>query len=57
MKLLEDKTTNELLESVIAETAKAINEIKCAKADIEKAQSRLKFLMVLAHEMINRQKD
>jgi hypothetical protein len=57
MDVLENKTDKELLKSLLAEIAKAQNEIKCARGDIDKAQSRLAFLIVLANEMINRQKD
>jgi hypothetical protein len=57
MDVLDSKTDKQLLESLIAEIAKATNEIKCAKGDLEKAQSRIKFLLVLAHTMIERQKD
>jgi hypothetical protein len=57
MDVLDSKTDKQLLESLIAEIAKATNEIKCAKADIDKAQSRIRFLLVVAHTMIERQKD
>lgn len=57
MQILEDKTDLELLESLVAELAKAQNEIACARRDLEKAQGRQKFLLVLAHELINRQGD
>jgi hypothetical protein len=57
MDLLENKTDKQLLESLVAEIAKASAEIKCARGDIDKAQSRIKFLLVLAHELIYRQKD
>jgi len=57
MDILDSKTDKELLQSIIAEIAKATNEIKCAKADIDKTQSRLKFLLVLAHTLIERQGD
>ena len=56
MDLLKSKTDEELIKSVLAEIAKAQNEIRCAKGDIDKAQSRLGFLIVLANELINRQK-
>jgi hypothetical protein len=55
--LLSTKTDSELLQSIIAETAKANNEVSCARRDLEKAQSRLNFLIVLANKMINRQGD
>ena len=57
MDVLDNKSDKELLESLIAEIAKATNEIKCARGDIDKAQSRIKFLMVLAHTLIQRQGD
>jgi len=57
MDILNNKTDKELLQSLVAEIAKATNEIKCARGDIDKAQSRIKFLLVVAHELINRQGD
>lgn len=57
MDILDTKSDKELLQSLVAEIAKATNEIRCAKADIDKAQSRIKFLLVLAHTLIERQKD
>jgi hypothetical protein len=57
MDVLDTKSDKELLESLIAEIAKCTNEIKCARGDLEKAQGRIKFLLVLAHTMINRQGD
>lgn len=55
--LIENKTDTELLQSIVAETAKASNEIACAKRDITKATSRLNFLVVLANKMIERTGD
>jgi hypothetical protein len=57
MDVLDNKTDKELLESLVAEIAKATNEIKCARGDIDKAQSRIRFLLVLAHTLLNRQGD
>jgi hypothetical protein len=57
MDVLDNKTDKQLLESLIAEIAKATNELKCARGDLDKAQSRIKFLLVLAHTLIERQKD
>jgi len=57
MDLLDKKTDSELLQSVIAELAKAKNELSCAKADIDKINSRLSFLLVATNTLINRQKD
>ena len=57
MDVLDTKTDKQLLETLIAEIAKATNEIKCARGDIEKAPSRIKFMLVLAHTLIERQGD
>jgi hypothetical protein len=57
MDILDDKSDKELLESLVAEIAKATNEIRCARADIDKAQSRIKFTLMVAHKLIERQKD
>lgn len=55
--LISGKSSKSLLESVLAEIAKATNEIRCAKRDITKAESRLSFLTVVANELINRTGD
>lgn len=52
--ILNNKTDRELLQSIIAETAKAGNEVACAKRDLDKAQSRLSFLVVLTNKLIER---
>ena len=57
MDVLDNKSDKELLESLIAEIAKCTNELKCARGDLEKAQGRIKFLLVMAHTMIKRQGD
>jgi hypothetical protein len=57
MEVLDNKSDKDLLDSLLAEIAKARNEIKCARGDLEKAQSRLGFLVVVANELINRQGD
>jgi len=57
MDVLDTKSDKELLQSLLAEIAKARNEIKCAKGDIDKAQSRISFLIVVANELLNRQGD
>ena len=56
MQVLNTKTEKELYQSMIQEAAKARNEIKCAEADIKKANSRLSFIVVLANELLNRDK-
>jgi hypothetical protein len=57
MDLLDTKSDKELLQSLIAELAKAKNELSCAKGDIDKVNSRISFLLVAANTLINRQKD
>lgn len=57
MDILQNKSDLEISQSILAETAKATNELKCARNDIEKAQSRLSFVIALTNELINRKKD
>ena len=57
MKIVEDLTNKELSQTVLAEVAKAKNELNSAQRDLDKAQSRLGFLIVLANELINRGED
>lgn len=54
MDLLDSKTDKELLDSLVAEAAKATAEIRSAQNDIDKARSRIKFVLVLANKMIDR---
>ena len=57
MDVLDKKTDKELLTSLLAELAKAQNEVKCARSDLEKATSRMKFLIVLTNTLIERKGD
>ena len=57
MDVLDTKTDKELLDTLIPEIAKAANELRCAKRDLDKINGRLSFLLVLTHELINRKKD
>jgi hypothetical protein len=57
MDLLDSKTDKELLESLLAELAKANNEVKCARTDLDKATNRMRFLILLSNTLIERQKD
>ncbi len=52
---IDSKTDTELLRSLLAETAKATNEIRCAQGDLVKAQSRLAFTVAVVNTMIQRQ--
>lgn len=57
MKILHNKDRLELEQSLLAEIAKASNELRCATADLSKAQSRLSFCIAVANELIDRNKD
>jgi NADPH-dependent 7-cyano-7-deazaguanine reductase QueF-like protein len=57
MNIIDSKSDKQLLDSLVAEIAKATNELRCAKDDLAKAQGRIKFLLVVVHELINRKKD
>lgn len=57
MNVIDSKTPEELARSLLAEIAKARNEIQCAQADIRKAESRMAFCIVLVNALIDRPKD
>jgi hypothetical protein len=44
-----------LLDSLVAESAKALNEIRHAQDDLEKADNRLRFILAAIHNL--RQRD
>jgi hypothetical protein len=57
MEILDTKTDEELLKSLLAELAKSRNELQCAKGDIDKIASRIGFLIAVTNTLINRSKD
>ena len=57
MNILDQKTDKELEQSLLAEVAKASNELKCARQDLDKVSNRLSFLLVVINNLINRKKD
>ena len=57
MDVIQNKTTKELVQSLLAETAKALNEVNCARKDVDKARNRLTFQIALLNELINREED
>ena len=57
MDILDTKTDGELMRSILAELAKARNEMACAKGDMDKASSRISFLLAVANTIINRSKE
>lgn len=54
---LQEKTSDELLLSLIAEVAKSTNEIRCATTDLNKAANRINFSMILLNELKRREGD
>ncbi len=57
MDVLENKSNKELLQSMLAETAKCLNEVNCARKDLDKARNRLAFQIAVLNTMINREED
>ena len=55
MDVLDSKSRYELLQSLLAEIAKANNEIRCAQRDVHKALSRIQFATVLVNELMDRE--
>lgn len=54
---IDDKTDSELMRSLLAEVAKAKNELKCAREDLDKASGRLAFALLLINTLIERDSD
>lgn len=52
--VLDDLTTEQIVETVIRECAKASNEISSAEADVSKAKRRIKFCVLLANRLKDR---
>jgi hypothetical protein len=57
MNILANKTDAELIRSLLAEIAKTQNEIRCARGDLEKANSRVNFCIAVLNELVNRHED
>lgn len=55
MEVLQNKTDEELLASIVAEIAKSTNELKCARGDLDKISSRLGFAIAVLNELLYRQ--
>lgn len=47
-------STEDLLDSMLPEVAKALNEVRHAQDDLDKAESRLKFVLAVIHNLKNR---
>jgi len=46
---LKDYNNSDLIKSLEAECAKALNELKSAQNDVNKANSRLRFILAVIH--------
>lgn len=57
MEILESKTDQEIIASILAESAKSTNELLCAKRDLDKASNRQSFIIVLINELKRRHID
>lgn len=57
MDILDTKSDSDLMKTIIAELAKARNEMACARGDMDKAASRITFLIAVANTIINRSKE
>lgn len=55
--LIDTKTDLELAQSILAEVAKARNELHSAQSDLRKAENRLSFLIAVANRLIDRNGD
>ena len=51
MNILDNLTDQELLQTLEAECAKSLSELKCAEADVVKAKNRLRFVLSVIHQM------
>ena len=54
MDVLKTKTDKELLQSILAESAKCLNEVNCSVKDVNKARNRLTFQLAIVNELLNR---
>jgi hypothetical protein len=52
-----DLSHDDITDSLIAEAAKAINEVRHAQDDLDKADSRLRFILAALHNLKMRNKD
>ena len=57
MDILDSKTDQEILQSLLAEVAKARNEVLCAQRDVDKATGRLAFTLVMINRLLDRIED
>ena len=54
MDVINNKSDEELHRSLLAEIAKASNEIRCARTDLQKATNRLQFCIAVINDLLDR---
>jgi hypothetical protein len=54
MEIWKRNTSTDILKSLESELAKAVNEVNCAKKDVQKASSRIAFCLTAIHELKHR---
>jgi hypothetical protein len=55
--IFDNHTYEEIQRSILAETAKAANELKCAQRDLNQADMRLKFILAAINHLQQRYED
>jgi hypothetical protein len=50
-------SVEQLLASLEGEVAKSLGEVKCAQGDLEKANSRLRFILAVIHILKDKEKE
>lgn len=54
---LQKYSVEQLLASLEGEVAKSLGEVKCAQGDLEKANSRLRFILAVIHILKDKEKE
>ena len=49
-----DLNNTQVVQTLLAETAKALNEVRHAQDDLEKVESRMKFNLAILHNLTTR---
>ena len=55
--IFDDHSEEELYRSVIAEAAKAVHELKCARNDLNQVDVRLRFILAAINHLQQRYED
>jgi hypothetical protein len=55
--IFDDKPIEDVLRSLEGEVAKTLSELRCARSDLNQAESRLKFCLATIHYLKQRDND